>query len=56
VNVPNNVIILALAPVGAALIGLSAGATIDWPGSGGKMRTLEVVSVEQLSREVKVPG
>lgn len=48
--------ISVLAPVGAALIGLSAGVTIDWPGPGGKMRTLEVVSVEQVSREVKVPG
>ena len=43
-----------LAPVGAALIGLTEGATIDWPVPGGKFRTLEVMSVEQASRKVEI--
>ena len=47
--------ISVLAPVGAALIGLSEGATIDWPVPGGKVRTLEVVSVEQKKRETEAP-
>lgn len=45
--------ISVLAPVGAALIGLSEGATIAWPVPGGKLRTLEVVSVEQANRKVE---
>lgn len=45
--------ISVLAPVGAALIGLSEGATIAWPVPSGKLRTLEVVSVEQENRETK---
>lgn len=48
--------ISVLAPVGAALIGLSEGATINWPIPGGKLRALEVISVEQVSREEKVSG
>lgn len=35
-----------LAPVGAALIGLSVGQQIDWPLANGRHRRLQVVSVE----------
>ena len=45
--------ISVLAPVGAALIGLSEGSTIAWPVPGGKVRTLEVVSVKQRDREIE---
>ena len=34
-----------LAPVGMALIGLTVGATIDWPMPGGRTRRLRVVSI-----------
>ena len=34
-----------LAPVGAALIGLSVGQRIDWPLANGKSRNLQVVAV-----------
>jgi regulator of nucleoside diphosphate kinase len=34
-----------LAPVGAALIGLSVGQRIDWPLANGKARSLQVVAV-----------
>lgn len=34
-----------LAPVGAALIGLSAGQSISWPVPGGRTRRLRIVSV-----------
>ena len=34
-----------LAPVGAALIGLSLGQSIDWPLASGKSRKLQVVAV-----------
>lgn len=35
-----------LAPVGAALLGLRPGQTIDWPMPDGRVRTIRVVSVE----------
>lgn len=35
-----------LAPVGAALIGLKKGETIEWPMPGGRLRKLEVISVQ----------
>lgn len=34
-----------LAPVGAALIGLRAGDTIDWPMPGGRSKRLRIVEV-----------
>ncbi len=34
-----------LAPVGAALIGLSVGDTIEWPLPGGKKKTLRILKV-----------
>lgn len=34
-----------LAPVGAALIGLSVGQTVDWPMPGGRVRRLKIVEV-----------
>lgn len=40
---PNRVSILA--PVGAALIGLRVGETIDWPLPNGRQRRLQVVAV-----------
>jgi regulator of nucleoside diphosphate kinase len=36
-----------LAPVGAALLGLESGQTIDWTFPGGETRTLHVEAVEQ---------
>lgn len=36
-----------LAPVGAALIGLHIGETIEWPLPGGKVRRLQVVAVDK---------
>jgi regulator of nucleoside diphosphate kinase len=39
-----------LAPVGAALIGLRCGETIEWPMPGGKVRKLEVLEVQQAPR------
>lgn len=35
-----------LAPVGAALLGLRMGQTIDWPLPNGRVRTIRVVSVD----------
>lgn len=35
-----------LAPVGAALLGLSIGQSIDWPGPGGKPLRLTILSIE----------
>lgn len=35
-----------LAPVGAALIGLQVGQSIDWPLPNGKVKTLKVLSVK----------
>lgn len=40
---PGNVSVLA--PVGAALLGLSAGQAIDWPLPGGRMGRLRVLGV-----------
>jgi regulator of nucleoside diphosphate kinase len=37
--------ISVLAPVGTALLGLSAGQSICWPVPGGRMRTIRVISV-----------
>jgi regulator of nucleoside diphosphate kinase len=37
--------ISVLAPVGTALLGLSAGQSISWPVPGGRTRTIRVVSV-----------
>ncbi|HEY0840029.1 MAG TPA: nucleoside diphosphate kinase regulator [Vulgatibacter sp.] len=34
-----------LAPVGAALIGLSVGQSVDWPLPGGRVRRLKIVEV-----------
>ncbi|MGH8354000.1 MAG: nucleoside diphosphate kinase regulator [Pseudomonas sp.] len=35
-----------LAPVGSALLGLSVGQHIDWPGPGGKLLKLTLLAVE----------
>ncbi len=35
-----------LAPVGAALLGLSVGQSIDWPAPNGKILKLEILAVE----------
>lgn len=35
-----------LAPVGAALLGLSVGQSIDWPGPGGKPLRLSILAIE----------
>lgn len=35
-----------LAPVGSALLGLSVGQHIDWPGPGGKLIKLTLLAVE----------
>ncbi|HSC82627.1 MAG TPA: nucleoside diphosphate kinase regulator [Pseudomonas sp.] len=35
-----------LAPVGCALLGLSVGQHIDWPGPGGKLLKLTLLAVE----------
>jgi regulator of nucleoside diphosphate kinase len=37
--------ISVLAPIGTALLGLSAGQSISWPVPGGRTRTIRVVSV-----------
>lgn len=42
-NAPNSVSVLA--PVGAALIGLSVGDAIDWPMPGGRSTRLRVLAV-----------
>lgn len=39
-----------LTPVGAGLIGLSAGQTIDWPDLEGRERRIRIVSVRQPER------
>jgi regulator of nucleoside diphosphate kinase len=44
-----------LAPVGAALIGLTEGETIAWPIPGGKLRRLQVVAVEQSGKNAGTP-
>jgi len=43
-NGPERVSILA--PVGAALLGLSVGQSIDWPAPNGKTLKLEILAVE----------
>lgn len=42
-----------LAPIGAALIGLRIGQTIEWPLPNGKSKTLKVLSV---SRPIEMVG
>lgn len=42
---PSQNKISILAPVGAAIIGLSVGQTIDWPMPGGRVRRLKIVEV-----------
>ena len=37
--------ISVLAPVGSALLGLSAGDELDWPRPGGEMMTVRVLDV-----------
>lgn len=44
-----------LAPVGAALIGLKVGQSIEWPLPRGAKRRLSVVSVEQDHAVAKTP-
>jgi regulator of nucleoside diphosphate kinase len=39
--------ISVLSPVGCALLGLAAGATIDWPMPGGRMGHLRVIEVRR---------
>ena len=39
-----------LTPIGAALIGMRVGRTIDWPNRLGERRRLEIVAVEQPPR------
>ncbi len=48
---PSQHRISILAPVGAALIGLRVGETIEWPIPGGKYRRLEVTAVENNRAE-----
>ena len=43
-NGPERVSILA--PVGAALLGLSVGQSIDWPAPNGKILKLEILAVK----------
>ncbi len=38
-----------LAPVGAALLGLRVGETIEWPLPNGKLRKLKVISINEHS-------
>ncbi len=35
-----------LAPIGAALLGLSVGQSIDWPGPGGKPLRVSILAIE----------
>lgn len=42
---PQQSKISILAPVGAALIGLSVGQSVDWPLPGGRVRRLKIVDV-----------
>ena len=41
--------ISVLTPIGAALLGLSTGQTIEWPARDGRLHHLRVVAVEQLA-------
>jgi regulator of nucleoside diphosphate kinase len=48
--------ISVLSPVGAAILGLSVGAEIDWPGPSGanlRVRVLEVVDQSRPGKEVQ---
>lgn len=45
-----------LTPIGAALIGLSAGQSIDWSGRDGRVRRLTVESVTQPGKAPKAPA
>lgn len=45
-NIEQNKISV-LAPIGAALIGLRVGQTIEWPMPSGKSRRVQVLSVKQ---------
>ena len=40
-----------LTPIGAGLIGLSRGSTIDWPNRQGALRRLRIVDVVQPARD-----
>lgn len=44
--------ISVLTPVGAALLGLSAGQSIDWAGRDGRVRRLSVIAVHAAVPEV----
>lgn len=39
--------ISVLTPIGAALLGLSTGQTIEWPARDGRLHHLQVIAVEQ---------
>lgn len=39
-----------LAPIGAALIGMPKGASIEWPNRAGEYRRLRIIDVRQPSR------
>ena len=39
-----------LTPIGAALFGLSAGQTIEWPDRSGEQRRIRILAVEQPAR------
>lgn len=41
----NTAVVSILAPVGSALLGLSEGATIQWPKPGGGLLTVEIIEV-----------
>jgi regulator of nucleoside diphosphate kinase len=45
-----------LAPVGAALLGLSVGQSIEWPLPGGATARLRIVAVARLETEQHVAG
>ncbi|MEJ8571204.1 nucleoside diphosphate kinase regulator [Microbaculum marinum] len=45
-----------LTPIGAALIGLSAGQSIDWTGRDGRTHRLTVQSVEAPAPEASTPS
>lgn len=42
-----------LTPIGAGLIGLSRGSTIDWPNRQGALRRLRIVDVAQPARDAR---
>jgi regulator of nucleoside diphosphate kinase len=45
----SNDAVSVLAPVGAALLGLRMGETIEWPLPNGRLRKLKVVSLSKHS-------